>query len=258
MSEIIDKRFQNAVLAKYNGDWCEIISYNYGGAMVEIRAKSKYGNIFIERSVPLEEIKEVLDYNEHKFVVNDKLKLITNKRLLNLLSTRKFNIGDRCIDPQHNIRFTIDRLEFNNAGWKYGYANTKTCVFYEDEIELIYNYELLKWELNNLKIEKTTTNQMNITAQNYATETAKLDLSQLSKEQQNFHALIMPHIVRFDKDISQDRNKEAQAKLSAYYNFLSVKLQGNSSSKEEDEKLKLFQFRKRKQLQLALAANAIK
>lgn len=98
---------------------------------------------------------------------------------------------------------------------------------------------------------------MNITAQNYATETAKLDLSSLSKEQQNFHALVLPHIVRFDKGISEDKNKEAQAKLTAYYNFLSVKLQGKASP-QDDEKVKLFQFRKRKQLQLALAANANK
>lgn len=98
---------------------------------------------------------------------------------------------------------------------------------------------------------------MNITAQNYISETAKLDLSSLSKEQQNFHALVLPHIVRLDKDISQDKNKEAQTKLTAYYNFLSVKLQGNASP-QDDEKVKLFQFRKRKQLQLALAANANK
>ena len=132
-------------------------------------------------------------------------------------------------------------------------------VWSDENLDLeYYEYEYFLKGLNNLNIDNnTTTNQMNITAQNYATETAKLDLNVLSKDQQNFHALIKPHIVRFDKDISQDRNKEAQAKLTAYYNFISVKLQGNSSS-QDDEKVKLFQFRKRKQLQLALAANANK
>lgn len=98
---------------------------------------------------------------------------------------------------------------------------------------------------------------MTITAQNYASETAKLNLSSLSKEQQDFHALVLPHISRFDKDISNNKSEEAQAKLSSYYNLISVKLQGKASS-QDDKKVKLFQFRKRKQLQLALAANANK
>jgi Methyltransferase small domain len=103
-----------------------------------------------------------------------------------------------------------------------------------------YNYDLLKTELLKLKLDNTTTNSM-ITAQNYATETAKLDLSQLSKEQQNFHALVSPHIVRFDKDISNDKNKETQAKLTAYYNLISVKLQGKAKVNDtiSDDKVRL-------------------
>jgi hypothetical protein len=152
MAEIIDKRFQNAVLAKYQGDWCEIISYQYSGNLVELRTKSKHGNILIERNIPLPLIKQVLNYDDKQFTENDALKLIANKRWLKAISERKFNIGDKCIDKQFNIKFTIDRLELNNTGWKYGYGNTQTCVFYEDEIELIYNYEILKYELLKLEL----------------------------------------------------------------------------------------------------------
>lgn len=99
-----------------------------------------------------------------------------------------------------------------------------------------------------------------INAQNYAQMTSKIDLSQLTKDQQNFHALVQPHIVQFEKDVTKDSDPRVKAKLDAYYNFLSVKLQGNASTTTSDDaqKRKMFEFRKRKQLQLALAANANK
>jgi hypothetical protein len=97
---------------------------------------------------------------------------------------------------------------------------------------------------------------MNITAQNYATETAKLDLSSLTQEQQNFHALVLPHIVRFDKDVQADKSKDVQAKLTAYYNLLSVKLQGSGTP--QPDKNKIMQMRKRKAIALLLLSNSNK
>ncbi len=129
-------------------------------------------------------------------------------------------------------------------------------LVYDIDSLSFYPYELIKTELLKLELANTTTTTMNITAQNYSTETAKLDLSSLSKEQQNFHALVLPHVVRFDKDIANDKNKEAQTKLTAYYNFMSVKLQGTANP--QPDKNKIMQMRKRKAIALLLLSNSNK
>lgn len=197
-----------------------------------------------------ERLNEELGKNDYFHYFNELMTYLDSPLRRNQIEIEEFMNKERIFELEslfEKLGVQNTRRAMNNLlTWWIGYSR-------RDE----YHDFALFYLLLKLKLDNTTTKIMNITAQNYATETAKLDLSSLSKEQQNFHALVLPHIVRFDKDISQDKNKEVQTKLTAYYNFLSVKLQGKASP-QDDEKVKLFQFRKRKQLQLALAANANK
>lgn len=95
-----------------------------------------------------------------------------------------------------------------------------------------------------------------INAQNYAQMTSQIDMSQLTKDQQNFHALVLPHIEQFDKDVQKDSDPKVKAKLDAYYNFLSVKMQG--ATKPEIDKNRAMQMRKRKAIALLLLSNSNK
>lgn len=151
MSQITDKRFENIVFVKYRDEYHPVSGFDYDGQSVSFDYTNRYGIRIRDFNLFLVEVNEFITLDEYLLEKDNKYSYLTpNPRWFKILNERLFNIGDKV--SYQGRKFTIAKMEFINSGWKYAQHLSDSYVYFQNELQLVYDFSVLKKKIQNLEL----------------------------------------------------------------------------------------------------------